>query len=509
MKRVPVVLTFLLVLIPAMAAGADEVYPIVFPVDGPNHYTDTFGAPRAGHTHEGTDILADKMTPVVAAAAGTVGWVSDTCCAMELVHDDGYRSRYIHLNNDTPGTDDGQGWGFAPGIESGVHVEAGQLIGYVGDSGNAEATSSHLHFELRYPSGEAFNSYPSLLVATPPGERVTWYVGVVDNGSLDTSTDTITAHVPENGGLAVVGDFDGDGFDEVAVGGGAVPGWEVVALDGSSDRWSTVDGSDAQSVLVGDFDGDGDDDIASFSRTNTWSGFRAEGGGFSAESWGRFGGVGWGQQLVGDVDGDGADEILSFHPASRNWWVTNLAGSTFTSAIFTSYGTPSGWQVHLTADIDGDGEDELVSFHPSNGTWWGSDLGRRPSLIYDVSTNSGWQHLVAGDVDGDGTEELAMFHPSNGTWWVVDQSTKPARVRLWGRFSTRSGWVSPVVADVDGDGQGDVVVRHEPSGRVWAVRGGGEGVLDYLGVLVAGRTAGEWSVSHTEADHGFLALTRD
>ena len=98
-------------------------------------------------------MMADKMVPVVAAAAGTIGWVSSTCCALEIEHDDGWSSMYIHLNNDTPGTDDGLGWGIMPGLERGVHVDAGQLIGWVGDSGNAEWTGSHLHFELHTPDG--------------------------------------------------------------------------------------------------------------------------------------------------------------------------------------------------------------------------------------------------------------------------------------------------------------------------------------------------------------------
>src|SRR5665811_1808472 len=76
---------------------------------GPNHYTDTFNAARSGgRTHGATDIMADKMIPVVAAADGIVGWMQDerggNCCAMELNHDDGWASWYIHLNNDTPGT---------------------------------------------------------------------------------------------------------------------------------------------------------------------------------------------------------------------------------------------------------------------------------------------------------------------------------------------------------------------------------------------------------------------
>ena len=158
-------------LMPSSAAlAATETRPIVFPVAGPNHYSDTFGAPRSGgRTHEGIDIMSDKMTPIIAAADGTVGWMQDeqggNCCAMALNHDDGWASWYIHMNNDTPGTDDGQGWGFAPGITSGVHVNAGQLIGWVGDSGNAEWTASHLHFELHMPDGTPINPYPSLVAA--------------------------------------------------------------------------------------------------------------------------------------------------------------------------------------------------------------------------------------------------------------------------------------------------------------------------------------------------------
>ncbi|HDH27079.1 MAG TPA: hypothetical protein ENH00_12940, partial [Actinobacteria bacterium] len=155
--------------VPASSAG--EIYPMIFPVLGPNHYTDTFTTSRSGgQTHGATDIMADRMIPIVAVADGTVGWMQDErggrCCAMELRHDDGWVSWYIHMNNDTPGTDDGQGWGFAEGITQGVHVVAGQLIGWVGDSGNAENVAPQLHFELHRPDGTKFNPYESLLSAT-------------------------------------------------------------------------------------------------------------------------------------------------------------------------------------------------------------------------------------------------------------------------------------------------------------------------------------------------------
>ena len=172
---------------PALAAepaeelplGWDEasgIYVMIFPVDGEARYSNTFGACRSGcsRRHEGIDMMAAKMTPIVAVAAGTVGWMHNEqggkCCAMSLNHDDGWRTWYIHMNNDTPGTDDGKGWGFAPGIAPGVHVEAGQHIGWVGDSGNAENSGSHLHIELHRPDGTKINPYDHLRAAEPEPE---------------------------------------------------------------------------------------------------------------------------------------------------------------------------------------------------------------------------------------------------------------------------------------------------------------------------------------------------
>ena len=160
---------FVSVLVPfAPRAEASTFDPnsMVFPVAGEYRMMDNFGACRDNcrRSHEGVDIMADKMVPVVAVASGIVNWISDSCCNVGIDHGDGWTTRYIHLNNDTPGTDDGKGWGIAAGIERGVFVERGQLIGWVGDSGNTENTAPHLHFELRR-NGSAINAYPYLLKA--------------------------------------------------------------------------------------------------------------------------------------------------------------------------------------------------------------------------------------------------------------------------------------------------------------------------------------------------------
>lgn len=146
---------------------------IVFPVQGGAIFSDDFGDGRSGgRLHEGNDLMAPKMTLIVAARGGRVVSAAMTEPSygylVSIAGDDGYRYNYLHINNDTPGNDDDLGgpqYAYAPGIQSGVEVIAGQHIAWVGDSGNAEAGSSHLHFEIRLPDGSAISPYPYLNAA--------------------------------------------------------------------------------------------------------------------------------------------------------------------------------------------------------------------------------------------------------------------------------------------------------------------------------------------------------
>ncbi|MDX1448042.1 MAG: M23 family metallopeptidase [Acidimicrobiia bacterium] len=118
-------------------------------------FLDTYGHSRSsGRRHIGNDLHAPKGSPVYAVAAGMVirMEISRRAGAYLLIdHGGGWESWYMHLNTDSPGTDDGRGGfatAFAPGLHEGAFVDAGQLIGFVGDSGNAEHTVPHTHFEL-------------------------------------------------------------------------------------------------------------------------------------------------------------------------------------------------------------------------------------------------------------------------------------------------------------------------------------------------------------------------
>lgn len=155
-------------------APARVIRPITFPVLGDVSFTDTFGAPRSGgRTHQGIDVMGTKMQHLVAAADGEVTALRHDNSGLSgnsltITDADGWRYLYIHINNDTPGTDDGANvfdHAFAPGIRRGSKVTAGQHVAYLGDSGNAEDTAPHLHFEIHDPSGRVINPYDSLRAA--------------------------------------------------------------------------------------------------------------------------------------------------------------------------------------------------------------------------------------------------------------------------------------------------------------------------------------------------------
>jgi hypothetical protein len=146
---------------------------VTLPVEGKFSYSNDFGDPRSGgRTHQGNDLMAPKMQHLLAAADGKVSYLKvDTGTGGNMLairDEDGWTYWYMHINNDTPGTDDGANpleYAFGAGIAMGTKVKAGQVVAFAGDSGNAEGTGSHLHFEIHPPDGTPVNPYPSLRIA--------------------------------------------------------------------------------------------------------------------------------------------------------------------------------------------------------------------------------------------------------------------------------------------------------------------------------------------------------
>ncbi len=153
---------------PAAPAGADAAGAggagLVIPVAGvrPEQLQDTYTQSRSeGRTHNAIDIMAPRNTPVVAAADGTVIKLFQSERGGITLYQLGTDNRtvyyYAHLER------------YADGLAENRFVRRGELLGYVGDSGNAGRDNCHLHFSIwlvtdpkRFWDGENLNPYPLL-----------------------------------------------------------------------------------------------------------------------------------------------------------------------------------------------------------------------------------------------------------------------------------------------------------------------------------------------------------
>jgi hypothetical protein len=197
----------------ALVAGASAAPPkkIVFPVLAPVTYSDDFGAPRAGGPHQGIDIMAPKRSLALAAEAGKVEFWTHSAsagCMLYLHGQSGTDYDYIHLNNDLTAGNDNRGkcvagTAYAKGLKNGAKVAAGQPVGYVGDSGDANGIHAHLHFELHPGRKAAVDPYPwlqkavHLLFAAPRGAPVTLElrgsVAAVDEETIQLKVSSVSA----------------------------------------------------------------------------------------------------------------------------------------------------------------------------------------------------------------------------------------------------------------------------------------------------------------------------
>jgi hypothetical protein len=376
--------------------GADGIYSMVFPIQGGAYQlTDSFGDPRAGHTHEGEDImtLGVKGVPVVAAEGGTVRWIGATCCYLAIEHDDGWETWYIHLNNDTQNpdgsyTDDGLGWGIAEGITVGTRVEAGQVIGFVGDSGNAEWAGPHLHFELRDPSGVPIDPYPSLVAAE--------------------LAPRVAPPCPE-----------GQVCDTVAfqAQGGRFDLWQQLAANTA--RTSFYYGNPGDVPFSGDWNCDGIETPGLYRRSDGYVYLRNSNSEGVAEISFFFGNPG-DFPLAGDFDNDGCDTVSIYRPTEQQFYVINDLGSNDggLGAAEYSFRFGNAGDKPFVGDFDGDGVDTvglhrestgLVYFRDSNTTGIADNL-----FIYGDPGDK----IVAGDWDGDGDDTIGVYRPSNDVFYL-------------------------------------------------------------------------------------------
>jgi len=412
---IPLLALFLsIVTVPILVnpAIAEEPPPQwIFPVVGTDGvdfaYSDTFGACRGAgcsRGHHGVDIgtYGVKGVPVVAAADGRVKYVNwswtaedlnpERCCTIAIEHDGGWETWYIHLDNDTPGTDDGLGWGIADGIVPGVEVRAGQLIGWVGDSGNAERTIPHLHWEVHI-DGVVVNPTPhadaAMRIAAPG-------ILEVDPACAEGSTcDTIVS--VDTGGIWSL--------------------WDQIEWPGN--KTSFYYGNPGDLPFMGDWDGDGVETPGLYRQSDGFVYVRHTNTQGNADLEFFFGNPG-DVPLVGDFDGDGRDSVSIWRTAEARIYIIDELGEDGKGLGAADYffDLDDTTLAPFVGDFDGDGTDTIGFYRPSDGFVYlrnSNDAGEADlSFFYG---NPG-DRILVGDWDGDGDDSVGVYRPSDGRLYL-------------------------------------------------------------------------------------------
>ncbi len=424
-------------------ADVNTVRPIVFPVLGGGSYSNDFYAARADGIHHATDILNFKHRELVAVMDGVVTHVVSPQASwgysITIRDDEGYNYRYIHMNNDTPGTDNGAGGemnAYAPDMRSGNRVVKGQHIGWLGDSGNAETTTPHLHFEIYDGNGQYINPYFSL-------NQAPRLQSVVQHPPLSNEFLPY-GHRPLGVNIAM-GNLDGDAASEIVTGVSFKGGPHVRTFDDDNQPM-------AFNQFVFDPNFQGGVDVA-----------------------------------TGDVDGDNIDEIITSTGPGAGPHVRVLRMNGQVLAEFYAYSPTFKGGVRVAAgDLDGDGKDEIIT-----GPW--RDMGPRVkafkldgTIVADFMAYSptflGGIDVSSGDVLGDTKEEIITASGSGESGFVRVLTVDGAELsRIYAYNPAYKGGVRVSVGNVRlGSSKAEIVTVPENAGapHLAMFNGAGTQILD-------------------------------
>ena len=259
--------------------------------------------------------------------------------------------------------------------------------------------------DIPVPAGYTTRGANSCNIAVYRPESTTWFIRGLRDG------EPTTRHVwGTTSSYPIRGDFDGDGFDDVACIDSRDYVWRI-KTSGAGPNLIQPFGWHGDWAVPGDYDGDGIADIAVYrpsdgSRSSRWFIKGSNDGRMDQD-------YGWvdDQPVPADYDSDGITDIAVFRPSTGVWFVKLSGGGWITQSF--------GWtgDIPLPADYDADGVLDLAVFRPSNGMWYIRTAWGR----MDRSWGQQGDVPVPGDYDLDGVIDLAVYR--NGEWHIRESST--------------------------------------------------------------------------------------
>jgi RHS repeat-associated protein len=300
------------------------------------------------------------------------------------------------------------------------------------------------------------------------------------NGAFVISQDMLPERCTSNGlgvSLTSPGDFNGDGYEDIAAFTGSNHTWCISY--GSASGFTSQScmsaigvGSDGSYVL--DHNGDGFSDLAAYTgRNNTWCISRGSRSGLQPQFCTN--GLGVSRVVVGDFNGDGLSDITSYTGSGHTWCTSYGAADGFTPQSCSSV-LGVGPDVARAGDFNGDGYTDLAAFTGDGHAWCispGSPSGLQPQYCTPNGVASAL--ATAGDFNNDGFTDIAAYTGTSTTWCFA--------------FGTRNGFMPEVcmpalgvdsnaalIGDYNGDGKLDMAA-YTGNGHTWCIAyGNGYGV---------------------------------
>jgi hypothetical protein len=284
-----------------------------------------------------------------------------------------------------------------------------------------------------------------------PGDD-NWWLGTYDGNQLQWSLAGNTAsfgHRINDGRLFWIGDFDGDGRDEVLFYYPGDDNWWLGTYGGNQLQWSLAGNTasfghrinDGRPFWIGRFSQSQRSEVLFYypGDDNWWLG-TYDGNQLQWSSAGNT--AGFGHRIndgrpfwIGDFDGDGRDEVLFYSPGDDNWWLgkyngTQLAWSLAGNTASFGHGINDG-RPFFIGDFGGTGRTDVLFYYPGDGNWWVADLtGSKLSWSFAGNTLgkiqdepnfgqvSDGRPFWSGRFSDAGRDEILFYSPGDDSWWL-------------------------------------------------------------------------------------------
>jgi ELWxxDGT repeat protein len=297
----------------------------------------------------------------------------------------------------------------------------------------------------------------------------------------------------------MVGDFNGDGKTDIitfARDNPAAFGDVYVSLStgsafGPASKWHdffAINGG--ETVVVGDYNGDGKDDIATWLGTTSRQVYvaRSQGTGMeqSATVW--LNSIGTSPSdvvLAGDVNGDGKQDLIAFARTEGKVYVSWSTDTSFSApTVWHNFFAVSTFERPAVGDLNADGRADIVTFATDSPTAFGDVYTAlsNGAQFGDKQNSRKWHDFFAirptervriGDLNNDGKDDFFTFLPSPfaQAYTVLSEGNAMAASVLWPEAVAPLATDLPFVGDVNGDGKADIIVFAQVPGKVYVSLG--------------------------------------